>query len=109
MDPIQALSARLWRMAAGPELRRNVFESYGTRLLVVAVTFATAVVIARELGPTGRGLYAVAVAMGAIVVQFGNLGLHLSNTYHVAKDRALLPALIATTLAGLPWAWGGTL
>src|SRR5467141_104746 len=109
MGTIQALSARLWRMAAGTELRRNVFESYGTRLLVVAVTFATAVVIARELGPTGRGLYAVAVAMGAIGVQFGNLGLQLSNTYHVAKDRALLPALIGNTLAVVLGAWVVTL
>ncbi len=32
-------------------------------------------------------------------MQFGNLGLHASNIYHVAKDRALLPALIGNTLA----------
>ena len=95
----KAVSAQLWRAAAGTELRRNVFESYGTRLLVVAVTFATAVVIARELGPSGRGFYAVAATVGAIGVQFINLGLHLSNTYYVAKDRALLPTLIGNTLA----------
>jgi len=96
---VSAASAHLWRVAAGTELRRNVLETYGTRVLVVAVTFATAVVIARELGPTGRGLYAVAATVGAIGVQFGNLGLHASNIYHVAKDRALLPALIGNTLA----------
>jgi len=96
---VQAVSAQLWRLAAGTELRRNVFETYGTRLLVVAVTFATAVMIARELGPTGRGFYAVAAAVGAIGVQFTNLGLHLSNIYYVAKDRALLPALMGNTLA----------
>ncbi len=91
--------ARLWRVVAGTELRRNVLETYGTRVLVVAVTFATAVVIARVLGPTGRGFYAVAATVGALGVQFGNLGLHASNTYYVAKDRALLPALIGNTLA----------
>jgi len=96
---ISAGAARLWRLAAGTELRRSVLETYGTRVLVVAVTFATAVVIARELGPTGRGFYAVAATVGAIGVQFGNLGLHASNIYHVAKDRALLPALIGNTLA----------
>src|SRR5260370_7484542 len=95
----QAVSAQLWRRVAGTELRRNVIESYGTRVLVVAVTFATAVVIARELGPSGRGFYAVAAAVGAIGVRFSNLGLHLSNTYYVAKARALLPALIGNTLA----------
>ena len=94
-----AASAQLWRIAAGTELRRNVLETYGTRVLVLIITFATAVVIARELGPTGRGLYAVAVTVGAIGAQFGNLGLHASNVYYVAKDRGLLPALIGNTLA----------
>src|SRR6267154_480404 len=94
-----AASAQLWRIAAGTELRRNVLETYGTRVLVLIITFATAVVIARELGPTGRGLYAVAVTVGAIGAQFGNLGLHASNIYYVAKDRGLLPALIGNTLA----------
>src|SRR5882724_4759944 len=96
---ISAASTRLWRIAAGTELRRNVLETYGTRVLVILVTFATAVVIARELGPAGRGLYAVAATLGAIGAQFGNLGLHASNIYYVAKDRALLPALIGNTLA----------
>jgi O-antigen/teichoic acid export membrane protein len=96
---ISTASAQLWRVAAGTELRRNVLETYGTRLLVLAVTFATAVVIARELGPTGRGLYALAATLGAIGAQLGNLGLHASNTYYVAKERGLLPALIGNTLA----------
>jgi O-antigen/teichoic acid export membrane protein len=96
---MRAASAQLWRIAAGTELRRNVLETYGARVLVLLVTFATAVVIARELGPTGRGLYAVAATLGAIGAQFGNLGLHASNIYYVAKDRALLPALIGNTLA----------
>ncbi len=96
---VSAVSAQLWRLAAGTELRRNVLETYGTRLLVVAVTFATAIVVARELGPTGRGLYAVAATLGAIGAQFGNLGLHASNIYYVSKDRTLLPALVGNTLA----------
>ena len=94
-----AATAQLWRIAAGTELRRNVLETYGTRVLVVFVTFATAVVVARELGPAGRGLYAVAATLGAIGAQFGNLGLHASNIYFVAKDRTHLPALLGNTLA----------
>jgi O-antigen/teichoic acid export membrane protein len=93
--------ARLWRVAAGTELRRNILGTYGTRVLIIAVTFATAVVITRVLGPTGRGFYAVATTIGAIGVQFSNFGLHASNTYYVAKDRALLPALIGNTLVAI--------
>lgn len=95
---LSASVSRLWRVVTGSELRRNVLETYGTRLLVLAVTFATAVVVARVLGPTGRGLFAVAATVGAVGAQFGNFGLHASNIYYVAKDRALLPVLIGNTL-----------
>jgi O-antigen/teichoic acid export membrane protein len=99
MTGLSASASRIWRVVAGSELRRNVLETYGTRLLVLAVTFATAVVVARVLGPTGRGLFAVAATVGAVGAQFGNFGLHASNIYYVAKDRALLPVLIGNMLA----------
>jgi len=98
---ISAASVKLWRAVAGTELRRNILETYGARLLTVAVTFATAIVVARQLGPAGRGLFAVATTIGALGVLFGNLGLHASNVYFAAKDRALLPALIGNTLAAV--------
>src|SRR3989442_9567651 len=56
---VSAASAQLWRVAAGTGLRPNVFETYGTPVLGVARTFATAVGVARELGPTRRGFYSV--------------------------------------------------
>ena len=96
---LSAFVTRLWRAAAGSELRRDVLETYIVRILVVVLTFATTVVITRTLGPTGRGFYAVAVTLGAIGVQFSNLGLHASNIYYVSQDRALLPTLIGNTLA----------
>src|SRR5260370_16716798 len=96
---ISTASAQLWRIAAGTELRRNVLETYGTRVLVILVTFATAVVIARELGPTGRGLYAVAAALGAIGAQFGNPCPQPSHIFFFPTDSALPPSLLANTLA----------
>ena len=40
----------------------------------------------------------MAVALGAIGVQLGNLGLHASNTWAVARDPKLLPALVGNSL-----------
>jgi O-antigen/teichoic acid export membrane protein len=81
---------------------------------MIAFSLVTSVLIARILGPEGRGLYAVATAVGALGVQFGNMGLHSSNTYFVAKNRTLLPSLLGNTimvsfclgglLAGFAWA-----
>jgi len=81
-----------------PTIWRSIVETYSTRLLLIAIGFTTTVIISRTLGPSGRGLFAVAAAIGAIGVQFGNFGLHASNTYYVAKDRKLLPVLVGNTL-----------
>jgi O-antigen/teichoic acid export membrane protein len=75
-----------------------VAATFGTRIGLVAVGIGTSVVVARILGPEGRGLYAVASLIGALGAQFANLGLHASNTYVVAQDRSRLTALLANSL-----------
>jgi O-antigen/teichoic acid export membrane protein len=81
-----------------PTIWRSIAETYATRILLIAIGLVTTVVVSRTLGPSGRGLFAVATAIAAIGVQFGNFGLHASNTYYVAKDRELLPVLIGNAL-----------
>lgn len=78
---------------------QQVLSMYVTRIVLIAIGLVTTVVIARILGPEGRGLYAVAMAIGATGVQCGTLGLHTVNSYAVAKDRSSLPGLLGNTLA----------
>lgn len=90
---------RNWvRHLAESDFTQKVSATFGTQLLLLLVGFANTVTVTRVLGPAGRGIYAVAVAIGALGVQFSHLGLHVSNTYFVAKERKLLPALIANSL-----------
>jgi O-antigen/teichoic acid export membrane protein len=76
----------------------KVAETFLTRVLLIGVGLITSVIVARILGPDGRGLYAAAAVVGSIGVQFGNLGLHASNTYYASKDRRLLPKIVGNTL-----------
>jgi antigen flippase len=68
-----------------------------TRAIQIASGFVGAVVTARFLGPEARGQYFFVVTMTLLVVQFANLGLHASNTYHVAQDERLLGPLVANS------------
>ena len=85
---------------------RKVGETFVTRIFLIGIGLAASVIVARALGPEGRGLYAVAATIGAIGMQFGNLGLHASNTYYVARDRELLPALVGNTIV-VSFGFGG--
>lgn len=70
--------------------------------------FGLAVVMGRQLGPAGYGLYAYALAVGFVLVPVADLGLTPYLTREVARDRAQGEALIdhvlqirAATSAGL--------
>ncbi len=85
----------LWKSS---DFFRKVIETYSTQISLMAVGLITTVAVTRVLGPEGRGLYAVAMAIGVLGVQFGNFGLNSSNTFYVAHDQTLLPTLLANSL-----------
>jgi len=62
------------------------------------IGLVTSVIITRNLGPEGRGIFAMTVIIGAIGVQIGNLGLHGSNTFYVAKNPDTLPSLLGNSI-----------
>src|SRR3974390_1420038 len=78
---------------------RKIAETYATRVGLIAAGLASTVIIARSLGPDGRGIYAVAVATGVLGVQFGNAGMHTANSYFVAREPGLLAPLVGNSLA----------
>lgn len=82
-----------------PQLLANIGATFGTKILAALVSLATSVVITRALGPEGRGVFASTVALAAIGVQLGNLGLTTSNTYFLARQPELLRQLIGNSLA----------
>ena len=86
-----------WKRLLASDYVRKVSQTYGAQILVAVLQMITTVIIARALGPAGRGIYAVAVALGMVGVRLSTLGLHASNTYYVAKRRELLPNMIANT------------
>lgn len=94
-DLYQSLKSRILHS----DFCRKVLETFFTQFILLAVNFISAIFISRALGPTLRGVYAVAMTISTIGIQFGNLGLHSSNTYYLARDPKLLPAVIGNTIA----------
>lgn len=82
------------------------------RLLVVVAGLLSSVVTARYLGPEGRGWFYFWTTASMLVVQFGNLGLHASNTYLLARlgvNGGVLASnsLVGALLAGSVWTASG--
>lgn len=68
------------------------------RVLLIAAGFVSSIITARFLGPEGRGVFFYWTTLAAFAIQFGNLGLHSSNTYLLTKRRASFSALAENSL-----------
>ncbi|MDQ6820806.1 MAG: polysaccharide biosynthesis C-terminal domain-containing protein [Actinomycetota bacterium] len=88
--------------APGPTSRAltsDVVLTLAGKLGVIAFQLAGTVLIARRLGPSGRGYVGVALALLVLLQQFGSLGLVAANPYYGVKDRERLERIVANSIA----------
>ena len=81
----------------------------GLWILSYAVGFAATVLIARALGPAGRGRYAYPVALLGIMVAFGHIGLEFAQIHLASQGRDLRrmwanATVVSVVAGGLCWA-----
>ncbi len=77
----------------------NVTKVFGIKSIVLVLGMVSSIVSARLLGPEGKGIFTVAVAIAGLIVQFGNLGIHSANTYYLSKDQSILPRVVGNSVA----------
>lgn len=65
----------------------NIIQVFSTKIFIYIFTFFTSIYIARLLGPEEKGKLDVAITMISVGVQFGNLGMHSSNSYYISRDQ----------------------
>jgi O-antigen/teichoic acid export membrane protein len=97
MSPSQAPAG-----APGPSSRALTFDvavTMGSKFAVMFLQIGGTVLIARQLGPGGRGAVAVALALLLVMQQLGSLGLASANPYYGLRDRSAVGSITANSLA----------
>jgi O-antigen/teichoic acid export membrane protein len=79
-------------------LRTDVFLTLGGKATTLVLGLLMVVVVARELGPSGQGLFAVAYSLTLILVQLGGLGLTSANPYFAAREPEQRARIVANSL-----------
>jgi O-antigen/teichoic acid export membrane protein len=85
---------------------RDITGVLGSNVFAVLIGFLIDVVISRQLGPEGRGLYALVLVVPLLVVSFTMMGVRRSAVYHIGKklysdDRTvsgIMQLLVITTV-----------
>lgn len=84
------------RTAARSRFGRNVATTAVANLVSTGTAGVTGIVIARTLGPAGRGEYAAIVTWFGVILVVGELGQTAATTYFVAREPRRAPAYLAT-------------
>ena len=82
-------------MASGRPLISSVGASFG----IQALNIVTGVLLARSLGPSGRGELTEVILWPTIIALAGSLGVIEATTYHVARATRSLDRILGTVLA----------
>jgi len=88
--------------APGPtsrSLSADVLVTFAGKVAVILLQVAGTVLIARRLGPGGRGTVAVASGLVIVLQQFGSLGLVSANPYFGLRHGARVERILANSLA----------
>lgn len=67
-------------------LKRDAALAIATGLAIQAVLILTGTLVARMLGPDGRGYLAALILWPLVITQLGNLGIPSALTYSIARD-----------------------
>ncbi|MFC1632735.1 oligosaccharide flippase family protein [Patescibacteria group bacterium] len=66
-------------------LVRNSIFNFIVRLIAAAAAFVVSVVVARVLGPEGKGIYSLAILVPSVLGLLSGMGLASANTYFAAS------------------------
>lgn len=80
------------------EFARAIAVTFFAKVAASVLGMLGSIIVARSLGPEGRGAFAAVVALAGIGTQFANLGLHSSNIYFLSQDRGLLTPIVANSV-----------
>jgi O-antigen/teichoic acid export membrane protein len=81
-----------------PEFSTDVFVNFTTQILVFCLSFVSSIIIARVLGPEGRGLFSLVIMIPTMTVAMTNMGINVSNVFFIGKNKDPIGSIVGNAL-----------
>ena len=79
-------------------LVRDTLITFSTHVIRAVLAILTAIIVARVLGPSGKGTYELIVLVPTLLLFVGNLGLGMANTYFGGKGKYEWTDIVSNSL-----------
>jgi O-antigen/teichoic acid export membrane protein len=77
---------------------KNSIISFSFRIAIFILGFIISVILARALGPTGRGIYALIVLIPTIMLRLGSFGIEAASVYFIGSKRYKIQDIVSNSL-----------
>lgn len=86
-------------MAQRSTFTRNVTSTFTVQIISLFIATANAAVIARQLGPSGKGVLALTILVPNVLALFLSGGIGVANVYYAGQRRLDVATLTANSMA----------
>ena len=66
---------------------KNTLITFTTRVLQLILAIGSSIIIARVLGPEGKGVYSLAILLPTLLIIFTNFGIGQASVYYIGKKK----------------------
>jgi O-antigen/teichoic acid export membrane protein len=78
---------------------KNTILTFSTQIITVILGLVSSIIIARILGPEGRGAYSLLILVPTMLSTIGNLGIGIANVYYGGKGKYKWSTLASNSIS----------
>jgi len=78
-------------------ISRNSAITFLSQIFIFALGLTTSIILARALGPTARGIYALIFLIPAVMLKLGSLGIEAANVYFTGSKQYEIKDIVSNS------------
>ncbi len=79
-------------------ISKNIAITFSSQILIFAFGFIASIILARALGPTGKGIYVLIILIPTVMLRLGSLGIEAANVYFTGSKQYEIKDIISNSL-----------
>ncbi len=79
-------------------ISKNSTITFLSQILTFILGFVTSIILARTLGPKGKGIYALIILIPTLMLKLGSLGIENANVYFTGSKKYKIDDIVSNSL-----------
>jgi O-antigen/teichoic acid export membrane protein len=79
-------------------ISKNSAIAFSSQVLVFGIGIITSIILARVLGPAGKGIYTLIILIPMVMLKLGSLGIEAANVYFTGSKKYEIKDIVSNSL-----------